>query len=134
MFTDVGADLSNPNVRIYQTSERQTFHTDSTDCVGLLCLREAMEGGDSLLVSTITLYNEVQKRRPDLAEILFQPIPTDRRGEIPPGEKAYFEIPILNWYESRLTGLYQRTYINSSQRLDEAAAPDGRAGLGHEPV
>ena len=118
--TDVGADLSNPTVRIYQTSERQTFHTDSCDCVGLLCLREAMEGGDSLLVSTVTIYNEMQKRSPELCAALFEPVPTDRRGEIPDGQKPYFEIPPLNWYDGQLTGLYQRTYINSSQRLDEA--------------
>lgn len=118
--TDVGADLSDTNVRIYQTAERQSFHTDSCDCVGLLCLRAAKEGGDSLLVSTVTLYNEMQKRRPDLLEVLFEPVPTDRRGEIPEGQKSYFEIPVLNWYEGRLTGLYQRVYINSSQQLPEA--------------
>src|SRR3954469_20959331 len=56
---DVGADARDPNTRIYQTSERQTFHTDSSDVVGLLCIREAMEGGKSLLVSTATIYNEM---------------------------------------------------------------------------
>jgi len=35
---DIGADSRDPNTRIYQTSERQTFHTDSADVVGLLCL------------------------------------------------------------------------------------------------
>lgn len=118
--TDVGGDLSNANVRIYQTSERQSFHTDSCDCVGLLCLKSAKEGGDSLLVSTLAVYNEMQRRRPDLLNILFDPVPTDRRGEVPEGQKPYFEIPVLNWYEGRLTGLYQRVYINSSQKLSEA--------------
>jgi len=36
--TDVGADVQDPTTRIYQTNHRQTFHTDSTDAVGLLCL------------------------------------------------------------------------------------------------
>jgi len=31
---DIGADSRDPNVRIYQTRERQTFHTDSADVVG----------------------------------------------------------------------------------------------------
>jgi Taurine catabolism dioxygenase TauD, TfdA family len=44
---DIGADANNPNTRIYQTAQRQTFHTDSADVVGLLCIREAMEGGTS---------------------------------------------------------------------------------------
>jgi hypothetical protein len=117
---DVGADASNPNTRIYQTSQRQTFHTDSADVVGLLCIREAMEGGKSLLVSTITVFNEMSARRPDLVPLLFGPIATDRRGEVPEGEKPFFEIPVLNWHEDHLTGIYQRQYIDSAQRFDDA--------------
>lgn len=117
---DVGLNLADPNVRIYQTTNRQTFHTDSTDVVGLLCLAEAMEGGDSLLVSTVTLYNEMRRRHPDLWPLLFEPVATDRRGEIPPGMKPWFEIPVLNWHEGLLTGLYQRQYIDSAARHDGA--------------
>lgn len=117
---DVGLDLKDPNVRIYQTTRRQTFHTDSTDVVGLLCLAEAMEGGDSLLVSTVTLYNEMRRRHPDLWPLLFDPVPTDRRGEIPTGMKPWFEIPVLNWHEGKLSGLYQRQYIDSAARHEGA--------------
>lgn len=117
---DVGLASTDPNVRIYQTHERQTFHTDSCDVVGLLCLRPARSGGDSLLVSSSTLYNEMRRRRPDLAAVLFEPVPTDRRGEVPAGMKPWFEIPVLNWYQGHLTALYQRQYVDSSQRLPEA--------------
>ena len=117
---DIGADANNPNTRIYQTSERQTFHTDSSDVVGLLCIREAMEGGKSLLVSTTTIYNEMLRTHPDLAALLFDPIATDRRGEVPEGEKPYLEIPVLNWHAGFLTGFYQRQYIDSAQRFTDA--------------
>ena len=117
---DIGADAANPNTRIYQTAERQTFHTDSSDVVGLLCIREAMTGGESLLVSTATIYNEMLRRRPDLAALMFDPIATDRRGEVPEGEKPYLEIPVLNWYAGFLTGFYQRQYIDSAQRFPDA--------------
>ena len=117
---DVGLDVNDPNVRIYQTTARQTFHTDSTDVVGLLCLAEAMEGGDSLLVSTVTLYNEMRRRHPDLAPLLFAPVATDRRGEIPDGMQPWFEIPVLSWHQGRLTGLYQRQYVDSAARHDGA--------------
>jgi hypothetical protein len=56
---DVGADSRDPNVRIYQTHERQTLRTDSSDVVGLLCLNEAREGGDSLLVSAVTMFDRL---------------------------------------------------------------------------
>jgi len=117
---DVGVSSADPTARIYQTAERQTFHTDSADVVGLCCLHSAMEGGRSLLVSTLSIYNEMQRRQPDLLPFLFEPIATDRRGEIPNGAKPYFEIPVLNWHAGQLTGMYQRQYIDSAQRFPDA--------------
>jgi len=117
---DIGADANDPKSRIYQTNARQTFHTDSADVVGLLCLREAKEGGKSLLVSAESIYNRMRVERPDLLPYLFDPIATDRRGEIPTGAKPFMEIPVLNWHENRLTVFYQRQYIDSARRFDEA--------------
>ncbi|MEM7289629.1 MAG: TauD/TfdA family dioxygenase [Pseudomonadota bacterium] len=117
---DVGADASNPNTRIYQTSERQTFHTDSADVVGLLCIREAMEGGTSLLVSAESIFNRMLETRPDLLALLFDPIATDRRGEVPEGMKPFMTIPPLSWHDGKLTVFYQRQYIDSAQRFPDA--------------
>ena len=117
---DLGLDVNDPNVRIYQTHERQTYHTDSCDIVGLLCLKTAKSGGLSALVSSTTIFNEMRRRRPDLLKLLFQPIATDRRGEVPEGQKPYFEIPVFNWYQGYLTAIYQRQYIDSAQRFPEA--------------
>ena len=117
---DVGANPDDPNVRIYQTSARQTFHTDSADVVGLLCIREAKEGGRSLLVSANSIFNRMRAERPDLAERLFDAFATDRRGEIPAGGQPFFEIPVLNWHAGQLTVFYHRQYIDSAQRFDAA--------------
>ena len=117
---DLGASSKDPTTRIYQTAERQTFHTDSADVVGLLCIREAMEGGRSLLVSAETIYNRMRALRPDLLEKLFDPIPTDRRGEVPDGASPWMTIPPLSWHEGRLTVFYQRQYIDSAQRFEDA--------------
>ena len=118
---DIGASGDDPTKRIYQTSERQTFHTDSADVVALLCIRDAKEGGRSLLVSAVSIFNRMFVQRPDLAKLLFDPIATDRRGEIPEGAKPYMEIPVFNWHEGLLTVFYQRQYINSAQRFGGAA-------------
>src|SRR5580693_7906193 len=80
---DLGLATSDPNVRTYQTTERQHFHTDSCDIVGLLCLKTAKSGGLSSIVSSMAIYNEMAKRRPDLARRLFEPFATDRRGASP---------------------------------------------------
>lgn len=117
---DIGADASDPNSRIYQTCARQSFHTDSADLVGLLCIQDAKEGGESLLVSAESIYNRMKSERPDLLALLFDPVATDRRGEVPEGEKPFMEIPVLSWYQGFLTVFYQRQYINSATRFDEA--------------
>lgn len=117
---NVGADPNDPNARIYQTNARQSFHTDSADVVALLCLREAKEGGDSLLVSAETIFNRMRAERPDLLERLFDPIATDRRGEIPEGMKPYMTVPPLSWHDGKLTVFYQRQYIDSAQRFEDA--------------
>ena len=117
---DMGLASSDPRVRIYQTAERQTFHTDSCDIVGLLCLQVAREGGESALVSSNTLWNEMRRRRPDLARVMLEPVATDRRGEVPPGCKPYFEIPVFNWYAGEMSAIYQRQYIDSAQRFADA--------------
>jgi hypothetical protein len=117
---DMGLSSSDPHVRIYQTRERQTFHTDSADFVALLCLNEARAGGLSALVSSHTLYNSMRARRPDLAAALFEALATDRRGEVPPNAKPYFEIPVFNWHAGHLSTIYQRQYIDSAQRFADA--------------
>jgi hypothetical protein len=114
---DVGLSSDNPNARIYQTRERQTFHTDSCDVVGLLCLQKARRGGLSAVVSAATIFNEMLRTRPDLLAVLFEPIETDRRGETAAGEKPYFEIPIFNWHAGLLSVIYQRQYIESARRF-----------------
>jgi hypothetical protein len=113
---DLGLDITNPNVRYYQTSRRLEYHTDSVDIVGLLCLKTARAGGESYLCSSMTVYNEVLARRPDLVPALFEPFPTDRRGEVPEGMKPWFDIPIFHWHAGRLSCIYVRQYIESAQR------------------
>src|SRR5215217_4526725 len=114
---DLGRSSDDPNTRIYQTRERQTHHTDSCDVVGLLCLRRAKSGGLSSLVPSTTIFNEMRRRRPDLLNVLLQPIETDRRGEVPDGSKPYFNIPVFNYYDGLVSAIYQRQYIESARRF-----------------
>jgi hypothetical protein len=118
---DLGRSSDDPNTRIYQTRERQTFHTDSCDVVGLLCLQTAKSGGLSSLVSSTTIFNEMRRRRPDLLQVLMEPIETDRRGEVPEGGKPYFNIPVFNYHDGLVSAIYQRQYIESARRFPGVA-------------
>lgn len=114
---DLGFSSRDPNVRIYQTTERQNFHTDSCDIVGLLCLKAAKSGGLSSLTSSMTIYNRMAEQRPDLLARLFIPFATDRRGEVPEGKKPWFDIPVFNEYAGYLSAIYAPHYVRSSQRF-----------------
>jgi hypothetical protein len=115
-----GSSATDPNTRSYKTNERQHFHIDRCDVVALLCLRRAKSGGLSAIVSSMTLHNEIARRRPDLLERLYRPMPVDRRGEVPEGKGPFYEAPVFNEYNGTLSVLYSRLHIGSAQRFPEA--------------
>ncbi len=87
-----------------------------------------------MLVSAGAIYNEMLDRAPELAAVLFRPIATDRRGEVPSGATGWFSIPVLNWHAGHLTVLYQRQYIESAQRFDEVPRLTDQVLRGARPV
>jgi len=117
--TDLGYDAEDPSVRLYQTHERQGFHTDSADVVALLCLRTAREGGLSRLASAAALHDALLERAPDCVGALFESFCTDHRGEYAAGQTPWFDAPVLHWHADLLSVLYQRRYIESAQRFAE---------------
>ncbi len=116
---DIGLDPSNPEHRIYATRARQRYHTDSCDIVGLMCLQTAKSGGESSVVSSVTIYNEMMARRPDLAEALAQPFYVDRKGEIPEGMLPFYRMAVFHCHEGLLSTIYSRDFIEAAQRFDE---------------
>jgi hypothetical protein len=118
---DLGLTRTGPAVRLYTTRERQDFHTDGSDVVGLLCLARARRGGESQIASSLAVYAEIRRRRPDLAPLLFEPMYWDRNDEQRPGEPPYFALPICANVEGRLRFFYIGWYIRDAQR--HAAVP-----------
>ncbi len=115
---DIGYDHTNPQHRIYGTTYRQFYHTDGADLVGLLCLQKAKSGGVFTLTSSVAVYNEIVRRRPDLAEVLSSPFVMDRKGEVPEGKQDTFEIESFHHYKDHLLTIYDRAYINAAQHRD----------------
>ena len=117
---DLDFHTEDPNVRTYQTTERQFYHSDSCDIVALLCLQPAKRGGLSSIVSSVTLYNEIARRRPDLAAVLSEPVPFDRRGEVPDNEAPFFLNAVFNHHAGLVSSYVSRRYVESSQRHPDA--------------
>jgi hypothetical protein len=113
---DTGADPEDPSVRLYKTRKAQPFHTDGADLIGLLCLRTARRGGASHIVSSVSVFREIQARRPDLVPLLFQPFHFDRNEEQREGEAPTFQLPICHFDGERLRTFYVGWYIRDAQR------------------
>ena len=109
-----------PHVRLYQTHERQDFHTDGADIVGLLCLHRAVAGGESRLASAHAVYNHILDTRPDLLEVLYQPFAWDRNDEQPAGDPPYFELPAILDLDGVPRIFYIGWYIRDAQRHPDA--------------
>jgi hypothetical protein len=118
-IADLGRAEDDPSARIYQTSARQYYHADSCDIVGLLCLNKARSGGLSTIVSSVTVYNEMCRRAPELVDELLAPIHVDRRGEVPEGARPWYQVPVFNWHAGLLTTYYVRRYMESARRFDD---------------
>ena len=116
---DLGLNYEDPNSRGYQTSARLPYHTDYADLVGLLCLRTAREGGVSSIVSSVTVYNEMLATRPDLVEVLRQPLFRTRWGEVGSDRPAWVEVPAFNLHEAGVVTTYVRSAVRKAQLMPE---------------
>lgn len=114
---DLGLDYAAPTTRGYQTTAELKFHTDGGDSVALLCLRPARSGGKSRIASSTTVWNEIVRRRPDLAQVLQQPYYLSRWGEVGPGEKPWVASPLFTPWGGRMIAWFVASAINKGQDL-----------------
>jgi hypothetical protein len=116
---DLGHDRNDPHHRNYQTNQDTDFHAERCDIVGLLCLQPAKQGGELQIVSSITVYNEMLKRRPDLVAEMIKPLYRDRRGEVPAGKEPWYTLPMFCFQNGYLSVRGGYLFVKSAQRFPE---------------
>jgi TfdA family taurine catabolism dioxygenase TauD len=108
----------NADVRGYMNANALEFHTDRTDILSLCCYRAAKSGGAHRIASSVTAYNEMLKRRPELVNELTFEFYRTRNGEIPVGEtKPYIRQPIFSIQDGYFTGRSAGLKIDQAQAL-----------------
>lgn len=117
---DFGSDIAAPNGRGYKSRQQLSYHTDSCDVVGLLVLRVGKVGGLSIIASSTAVHNEIARRRPDLLDVLYQPLPWSWNGQEPPGESPWYLQPLFSMHNGKISCRYIRMQILNSQRFDDA--------------
>lgn len=104
------------NARAYQNKNELNPHTDHTELVGLLCLRDSLSGGETPLASALTIHDEILASRPDLMPILYRGFRYHRRGEQQPGEPEItpYRVPVFSRTEGRVSCRLIRPYIEAA--------------------
>jgi len=111
---DHGRTYGNIDVRGYETSAYLPYHTDAGDVVGLLCLRRAVEGGLSSIVSSVTVHNEILAHHPEYLGLLYNGFYYIRR-EAALTERGVSErpIPVFGNQGEVVSCRYIRNQINA---------------------
>lgn len=111
--------LTDPDALSSRIRDVLPFHSDSSDWVSLMCLRPAKQGGKSCLVSGAELYNEVIRRRPDLAPLMFEPLHWDWRRQDHQAPANTYESPIVSIKDGVFSMYAGAYYVLTAQEYPE---------------
>ena len=108
--------------RGYTTNRELSLHTDSAEIVGLLCIRDAKEGGLSIYASSLKLHEIIEREHPEYLLVLERGFFCDRRGEEAPDDEPVtpYRVPVF----SSKAGLLSCRYVRGV--IDRGAATRGQ--------
>jgi len=134
---DTGAAaLPGSGIRPDKTNIELRFHNDNAynktppDYVGLLCLRRALSGGLSRVISFHTAHNALLARRPQALRRFYEPFWFDRQREFFPGESDTFAAPVFDAADGDVKARFSVHQINSGYVMrGEAIDPAGQEAI-----
>ncbi len=125
--TDLGFDISQPNVRGYTTSAGLRPHNDSADLVGLLCVRPAQRGGESIIASATAIFNSILRDAPECLDALYDGFHYDVRGEGVTGkltEVTRNRVPVYSYHKGRMSCRFNSKAIETAaEKMGEPLSP-----------
>lgn len=113
--------MDDPGALPSRIRDRLPFHSDSSDVVALMCLRPSKAGGASSLVSGVTIYNEMVKRRPDLAERLSDDFHWDWRRQDPASPAMTYTSPVISYVDGVFSSYAGSSMVFSAQEYPGVA-------------
>ena len=112
--------MDDPTALSAKVRDKLVDHSDSSDIVALMCLRPARSGGASCLVSGAEIYNEILKRRPDLAPLLLEPFHWDWKRQDHEAPANTYTSPIVSMKDGVFSMYAGSLYILTAQDYPEA--------------
>jgi len=117
---DAGYQPGDPRFRGPMSNKRLSFHTDRCDVIAFLAIQPAIEGGETLLVSSQTLRDELSRRDPAALATLSRPYPFLRHTVDGGNEKPYCELPIFSERDGHFAAHFLRVLIDRADASAEA--------------
>src|SRR6185436_14251192 len=93
---DASAEDATP--RMYRSNLELRPHTDITAMISLACWQKSQSGGESVIVSGVTVHDEMRKRAPELLAPLYRGYHYHRLGEEGPDEEPAtpYRVPVFS--------------------------------------
>jgi hypothetical protein len=108
---DIGTGITGRAGRGYTSNTELNFHSDASDVTGLFFLRQGRTGGVSRMASSVAVYDEILRRRPDLLEVLHQPFTVSCQANEMPGELPWYELPVFGRVDDSVSCAFVKTNI-----------------------
>ncbi|MEM6797737.1 MAG: TauD/TfdA family dioxygenase, partial [Acidobacteriota bacterium] len=116
---DSGFKMGHPKARGPNTSRGLSFHCDRCDVIGFMCIHAAKTGGESYLVSSATVHNEILERRPDLLKLLYEPWYYKTHNVDTSNDDPWCHQPIFAVEQGHFVGYILRVLIDRAYELPE---------------
>ena len=104
---------TDPHARAYRNRSELSPHSDPGDLVSFLCIRPAITGGVSRFVSSLSVFEEIRRERPDLLAVLTRGFHYHRFGEQGPDDDPItpHRVPVFSERDGLVSGRYVREYV-----------------------
>jgi Taurine catabolism dioxygenase TauD, TfdA family len=114
----VDATKEDPTPRMYRSNLELRPHNDITAMISLACWHKSQSGGASVIVSGVTVHDEMRRRAPRLLEPLYRGYHYHRLGEEGPDEEPVtpYRVPVFAIRNRQLSCRYQRSGIAAGHR------------------
>lgn len=114
----IDATADDPTPRMYRSNLELRPHNDITAMIALACWQKARAGGASVLVSGVTVHDEMRRRAPELLAPLYRGYHYHRLGEEGPDEEptTAYRVPVFSIIKNQLSCRYQRAGIAAGHR------------------
>ncbi len=96
--------------RGYLSRKELNLHNDPTELVGLMCYRQGIAGGDSVVTNALSIHNRMREEHPEHLPVLYRGFRYHRRKEEAEGAAPItpYRIPVFSVTEGKLSVFHVR--------------------------